>query len=311
MEKKKLSIGGQALMEGIMMKGPDSYSVSVRVPDGGIDTQVYPSGPLPFSKVPVIRGIVSFFSSLSVGYTCLMRSAELSMGELEEDRMDRWLKEHLGDRRRKAVTYAAGLLGAVLALVMFMVLPTAITGLIDRSVPLGAFKAVVEGIVKLLIFFLYLKLVSGMKEIKRVFMYHGAEHKTIHCYESGEELTVENVKKHTRFHPRCGTSFLFIVLIVSIAVFSLVPWKGTLSRAIMKIAFLPLVVGIAYEILRYTGTHDNALCRVLAAPGLWFQRLTTAEPDGSMIEVAIASVKAVLPSDETDEDEREAEDDAG
>ncbi|MBQ3394633.1 MAG: DUF1385 domain-containing protein [Oscillospiraceae bacterium] len=295
MAEKKISIGGQALMEGIMMKGPESYSIAVRKPTGDIDIKVEPSGEVPFAKVPILRGIASFFTSLSIGYKSLMRSAEISMADEAEDDFDRWVKEHFGEKAGNVVTGIAGFLGAMLRLVLFMVLPTALTGLLDRFIPLGAFKALIEGLTKMAIFFLYLYLVSRMKEIRRVFEYHGAEHKTIHCFESGEALTVENVRKHTRFHPRCGTSFLFIVLAVSIVIFSFVPWKGTLSRALLKVLFLPVVVGVAYEILRYTGTHDNAACRVLARPGLWFQRLTTREPDDSMIEVAIASVNAILP----------------
>ena len=178
---------------------------------------------------------------------------------------------------------------------LFMVLPTAITGFIDKFISLGGFKSLIEGIVKLLIFFIYLWSISKMREIHRVFCYHGAEHKTIFCYEAGLPLTVENVRIQSRFHPRCGTSFMFIVLVVSIIVFSFVPWHGTLQRAVLKVIFLPLVMGIAYEILRFTGTHDNKLTKILAAPGLFFQRLTTAEPDDSMIEVAIASVNAILP----------------
>jgi len=192
----------------------------------------------------------------------------------------------------------------MLALVLFMVLPTTIAGLLDKVIPLGGFKNVVEGVSKLAVFVLYLWLVSKMEDIRRTFCYHGAEHKTIACYEAGLPLTVENVKKHTRFHPRCGTSMMFIILIVSIVVFSFVPWKGTLNRAFMKVLFLPVVVGISYEILRYTGRHTNACTKLLAAPGLWFQRLTTNEPEDDMIEVAIASVNALLPETIIEKEEK-------
>lgn len=296
MADKIVSIGGQALIEGIMMKAPDKYSIAVRKPDGGIDVQIFDNNKVKFQKIPVLRGIMNFFDSLMTGYKCIMHSAEIAMdGEFEEDAFDRWVKKHFGEKSGEIIAMIAGVLGSALALVLFMVLPTTIAGLLDKIIPLGGLKTVVEGASKLAIFVLYLWLVSKMEEIRRVFCYHGAEHKTIACYEAGQPLTVENVRKHSRFHPRCGTSFMFIILIVSIIVFSFVPWKGTLNRALMKVIFLPVVVGISYEILRFTGRHTNACTKLLAAPGLWFQRLTTNEPDDDMIEVAIASVNALLP----------------
>lgn len=296
MADKNVSIGGQALIEGIMMKAPEKYSIAVRKPDGTIDVKVHKNKKMKFAKIPVLRGMEAFFDSLVTGYKCIMSSTEISMGvEYEEDAFERWLKKHFGEKATNVLTMIAGVMGGALALVLFMILPTAITGFIDKFIPLGSFKAVVEGASKLLIFFIYLWGISKMSEIKRVFAYHGAEHKTIACYESGDPLTVENVRKHTRFHPRCGTSFMFLILIVSIIVFSFVPWKGTLSRALLKVIFLPFVLGISYEILRYTGKHSNIFTKIVAAPGLWSQRLTTNEPDDDMIEVAIASVNAVLP----------------
>lgn len=305
MANKKVSIGGQALIEGIMMKSPEQYSIAVRKPDGTIDVQIFDNNKVKFQKIPVLRGIMNFFDSLLTGYKSLMHSAEIAMeGELEEDAFDKWVKAHFGEKSSEIITMIAGVLGGMLALVLFMVLPTTIAGLLDKIIPLGGFKNVVEGVSKLAIFVLYLWLVSKMEDIRRTFSYHGAEHKTIACYESGQPLTVENVKKHSRFHPRCGTSMMFIILIVSIIVFSFVPWKGTLSRAFMKVLFLPVVVGISYEILRYTGRHTNSCTKLLAAPGLWFQRLTTNEPDDDMIEVAIASVNALLPETIIEKEEK-------
>ncbi len=305
MANKKVSIGGQALIEGIMMKSPEQYSIAVRKPDGTIDVQIFDNNKVKFQKIPVLRGIMNFFDSLVTGYKSLMHSAEIAMdGEFEEDAFDRWVKKHFGEKSSEIITMIAGVLGGMLALVLFMILPTTIAGLVDKIIPLGGFKNVVEGVSKLAIFILYLWLVSRMEDIRRTFSYHGAEHKTIACYEAGQPLTVENVKKHTRFHPRCGTSMMFIILIVSIIVFSFVPWKGTLSRAFMKVLFLPVVVGISYEILRYTGRHTNACTKLLAAPGLWFQRLTTNEPDDDMIEVAIASVNALLPETIVEKEEK-------
>ena len=303
MADKKVSIGGQALIEGIMMKSPEKYSIAVRKPDGGIDVQVFDNNKVKFQKIPVLRGIMNFFDSLVTGYKCIMHSAEIAMeGELEEDKFDLWLKEKFGEKSGEIIAMIAGVLGSALALVLFMVLPTTIAGIVDKIIPLGGFKTVVEGVSKLAIFVIYLWLVSKMNEIRRVFCYHGAEHKTIACYEAGEKLTVENVKKYSRFHPRCGTSMMFIILIVSIIVFSFVPWTSTLGRAAMKVVFLPVVVGIAYEILKYTGRHTNACTKILAAPGLWFQRLTTNEPEDDMIEIAIASVNALLPQTITEEE---------
>ncbi len=299
MDKNKISIGGQALIEGIMMRRGNKYSIAVRKPDGSIQVKIENITPNKFAQIPVVRGVANFFSSLLVGYDSLMYSADASMdGQLEEDKLEKWLKEHFGEKSSNIITTAAGLLGTVLALVLFMILPTAITGIVDKFIHLGGFKAVVEGATKLTIFFIYLWAVSKVPDIHRTFCYHGAEHKTIFCYEAGQELTVENVKKHTRFHPRCGTSFMFLVLVVSIVVFSFVPWKSTLQRALLKVVFLPVVVGIAYEILRFTGKHDNALTKIMARPGLFFQRLTTSEPDDDMIEVAIRSVQAVLADTE-------------
>ena len=292
----KISIGGQALMEGIMMKGKDKYSVAVRKPDGEISIETHAVKPSPVGKIPFVRGIYNFIDSLATGYKCLMRSAEISMGtDYEEDKFEIWLKEKFGEKATGILTTIAGIGGTVLALVLFMVLPTAVTGFINSFFPLGNFKRAVEGLTKLAIFFCYLLAISQMRDIRRVFQYHGAEHKTIFCYEKGLPLTVENVKKQSRFHPRCGTSLLFIVLFVSIAVFSFVPWKGTFQRAALKVLFLPVVVSIAYEILKFTGTHENALTKIMVKPGLWCQRLTTKEPDDKMIEVAIASVNAILP----------------
>jgi len=296
MAEKTVSIGGQALIEGIMMKGPTEYSIAVRKPDGTIDVQKVENKPVKFRKIPVLRGMASFIDSLVVGYKSIMHSAEIAMeGEFEEDAFDRWLKKHFGEKSAEVVGTIGGVLGGCLAIVLFMVLPTMITGFVDGIVPLGSMKAAVEGISKIIVYVLYLWLITKLDDIKRLFAYHGAEHKTIMCYEAGEPLTVENVRKHTRFHPRCGTSFMFLVVLVSIAVFSFVPWTGTLTRALMKVIFLPVVVGISYEILRYTGRKSNFCTRIIAAPGLWFQRLTTNEPEDDMIEVAIASVNAILP----------------
>ena len=298
-EKFKTSVGGQALIEGIMMRGPREVCTAVRRPDGGIETKLDPVTTFSWQKIPLVRGVLSMIESLIVGYRCLMYSAEISMGEeafeAEESKLDKWINEHLGEKAQNFVMSLAAVLGGMLALVLFMVLPTTIVGLLGKVLPLEGVRALLEGVLKIAIFIGYLALVRNMKDIKRMFRYHGAEHKTIACYEAGEELTVENIRRHSRFHPRCGTSFLVLVILISILVSSLLPWSSTGLRILLKLLTLPVVMGISYELIKLAGRYDNILTRIISAPGLWIQRLTTSEPDDSMIEVAIAAVKPVLP----------------
>ena len=302
MAQHKTSIGGQALIEGIMMKGPHITATAVRRPDGEIAIREEETKKNRFSKIPVVRGMFNFIESLVTGYDCLMYSANIALeDEMEKTKFEIWMEEKFGRKASDFLTMIAGVLGGMLALVLFMVLPTVITGFVSGIVELGAFKAVMEGLLKLVIFFIYLWGITYLDDVKRLFMYHGAEHKTIACYEAGLELTVENIRPQSRFHPRCGTSFLFIVIIVSIVVFSFVPWSSTLARVGLKLLFLPLVVGIAYEILKFTGRHENACTKVLAAPGLFFQKFTTLEPDDDMIEVAIAATLRVIPESKEDD----------
>lgn len=298
-EKFKTSVGGQALIEGIMMRGPRQVCTAVRRPDGGIETKLDPVITFSWQKIPLVRGVLSMIESLIVGYRCLMYSAEISMGEeafeAEESKLDKWINEHLGEKAQNFVMSLAAVLGGMLALVLFMVLPTTIVGLLGKVLPLEGVRALLEGVLKIAIFIGYLALVRNMKDIKRMFRYHGAEHKTIACYEAGEELTVENIRRHSRFHPRCGTSFLVLVILISILVSSLLPWSSTGLRIVLKLLTLPVVMGISYELIKLAGRYDNILTRIISAPGLWIQRLTTSEPDDNMIEVAIAAVKPVLP----------------
>ena len=294
----KTCVGGQALMEGIMMRGPEKICVAVRNPEGEIELSYDEVKHHPWSKIPFLRGVFNMVESMILGYRYLMHSAEVSMGDDfvdEESKFDKWLQEHTGPKTQSILMTCAGVLGGLLALVLFMVLPTMIVGLIDHFAPLGGAKVILEGVLKLGIFIGYLFLCTRMKEIHRVFEYHGAEHKTIACYEHNEQLTVENVRKHIRFHPRCGTSFLILVLIVSIFLSSVIPWGNTALRVVYKLLLLPVVMGISYELIKLAGRYDNIFTRIISAPGLWLQRLTTFEPDDSMIEVAIAAVKPVLP----------------
>ena len=318
-EKFKTMIGGQALIEGILMRGPDKDAVVCRQ-NGELVTEVSPRK-LPPEKSPkrwpLIRGVVNFFDSQAVGIKALMRSADLSPEETEEEpsKVDQWLEKKLGDEKfQKFLLGSAVVLGTGLSILLFFLLPMIIGGFFDRWVKSNVAICLIEGLVRMAIFLAYMIAVSRMKEMKRLFSYHGAEHKTIRCYEAGLPLTVENVRAPTRLHPRCGTSFLLVVMILSILIFSvassvllaLVPgleaMRGTfLYRLIMilfKLLLLPLVVSVAYECNRWVGRHDNALSRVLTAPGMWFQYFTTNEPDDSMIEVGIAAVKAVLPEQE-------------
>ena len=299
--KFKTSVGGQAVLEGVMMRGPAHWCLAVRTPNGEIVTEIHGNIQRPaFFRWPLVRGVLGFIDSLSVGYKTLMRSAELSMTEEEQEAelsgFDKWVDKHFGDKGMNVVMALSTVFGVVLSLGLFMFLPTFLVNLFNNHVyPLGGYRTLLEGVVKILLFVAYLALVRNSKDIRRVFAYHGAEHKTIFCYESGDELTVENIRTHTRFHPRCGTSFILIVLVISILLFSILPWSGTLNRVLLKLLLLPLVMALAYELIRLAGRHDNILTRFISAPGLWLQRLTTNEPDDSMIEVAIAAVQPVLP----------------
>ena len=297
----KTSVGGQALMEGIMMRGPQKICAAIRDPEGNITLHEEPVTPHRWQKIPVVRGAIAMIDNLLTGYKYLMLSAEVSMGEeLEEaepSKFEQWLNEKLGEKAMSALMAVAAVLGGMLAILLFTVLPTAITGLVGRFVTLTRWpRVVLEAVLKVGIFLLYMTLCSKMKEIHRVFEYHGAEHKTIACYEAGEELTVANVRKHSRFHPRCGTSFLILIVIVSVFLYSVLPWSNTGLRILYKLLLLPVVMGVSYELLKWCGRSDNLITRAVRAPGLWVQRLTVFEPDDGMIEVAIAAVTPVLPA---------------
>lgn len=300
-EKFRTSVGGQALMEGVMMRGPKRLCCAVRRPDGGIETDIKELPPKKwYEKVPFVRGVFAMIGSMITGYRCLMYSADIAMQDSEdsepESKLDKWLDEHLGEKFQNALMVCAALMGGVVAILLFSVMPTSVVGFVSRFMPLGRWgRVILEAVLKMAIFLAYLALCSRMKEIHRLFEYHGAEHKTIACYEAGEPLTVENIRKYSRFHPRCGTSFLILTLLVSIAVFSVIPWTGTALRVVYKLLFLPLVMGISYELLKLCGRTDNLLTHIIRAPGLWVQRLTVFEPDDSMIECAIQAVTPVLP----------------
>ncbi len=315
----KTSVGGQALIEGIMMQGPKGAAMSVRLQDGNIDTEEkefrHIRDKVKFLGFPVIRGCVNFVESMIFGYKCLMESAEKSgfeeieNSEENQSKLDKWLSEHLSKKVMSVITGVASVLGVLLAFALFFFLPSKITDFFNNlaSGALTDFRALIEGVMRMIIFIAYIALVSLMKDIKRTFMYHGAEHKTIFCYEHGLELTVENVRKQSRFHPRCGTSFMFVMIIISVIISSIISVAFPYLRnniavwMIIKILILPLVMGFGYEFIKYAGRHDNLLVKILSAPGLWMQRLTTKEPDDSMIEVGIAAFKAVITDNPEDD----------
>ena len=294
----KTSIGGQAVIEGVMMRGPKLTALSVRMPDQSISTETWdtPNSNKWYKKTPFIRGVFNFVESLTDGYKSLMKAAEkagLDDEEEEPSKFEQKLRQLLGDKFMPFLQGCILLFSLAMALFFFAFLPTTLVGFFKDYINHPLALSALEGLTKIAILILYL--ISNMSDIKRVFMYHGAEHKTIFCYEHGEELTVENVRKYTRFHPRCGTSFLVIVLLLSILVSSMVSWDNLWMRVGLKVLCLPIIMSLSYECIKFAGRHDNLFTRILSAPGLWTQRLTTREPDDSMIEVAIASMKKVIP----------------
>lgn len=308
---KKSSIGGQALIEGLMMLGPEKQSIAVRLPSGEIDLDVRPrtQGAGKFN-VPFLRGSVRLATQLRAGVSALMRSADLSVGEEEDEevessKIDKFLERHQG--LAMTLTVAVSLL---ISVAVFVLIPSLLTDLIRTLTGLGKngnfagvfLLSLIEGITRMAIFLLYVWSTSKMKEIKRVWQYHGAEHKTIACYEAGLPLTVENCREQPRQHPRCGTSFLFLFMFVSILVFALIGRYSVLINVLLRLALVPLVAGITYEITRFAGRSDSKLSCTLSKPGLALQNLTTAEPDDDMLEVSIAAMLAVIPENAGDDE---------
>lgn len=318
--QKKTTIGGQALIEGLLMIGPKKKAMAIRKPDGTILVEELPAGR--FSKVveiPFLRGSVRLFRQLVTGTRALMRSAEFSEDETpdqgekggstdaagketpKKSKIDQFFEKHMD-----LMLYGSVVVGLLFSVGLFILLPNLITSFIKQLTSLdptngwsdSVILSLIEGLIRIALFIGYLYLASRMKDIQRVWMYHGAEHKTIACYEAGLDLTVENAREFSRFHPRCGTAFMFIVIMVSIIVFSFIGWRSRWVNLAIRFALVPLVAGIAYEIIRLAGRFDNRLTRSISVPGLWLQRLTTAEPDDSMLEVAIAAMDAVRPEQE-------------
>lgn len=287
MSEKKITVGGQAVIEGVMMRGPELVATAVRTPAGRIEVEVKKvnsiSDRFPILKKPMLRGCVSLFESLVMGIRSLGYSAQMA-GEEDEQLSDKELAGTI-------------LFAFAMAAVLFIAIPTGAAKLFHFITEDPVFLNLMEGVLRLVIFMAYIGAISQMKDIQRVFQYHGAEHKTIACFEAGEALTVENVMKHTRLHKRCGTSFLLIVMLVSIFVFAFLGWPDLWLRILSRIVLLPVVAGISYELIRLSANSDNCVLGWAVKPGLWLQKLTTRQPDPDMLEVAIESVKAVLPAD--------------
>lgn len=305
----RTSIGGQALIEGILMRGPDKQAIVCRKANGELSIQESELKLIkdkhPILGWPFVRGVVTFLDSLVKGMQAVTWSAEQQPEELQEEpgKFDLWLEKKLGTEKAEKIVFGIAIfLGIALAVGLFFFLPTLLTGLMDGFLKSRLLRNLVEGVMRILIFLLYLWAVTRMKDIRRMFSYHGAEHKTIHCYERGLELTVENVRTMPKEHPRCGTSFLFVVMIVSIFVLMFVTWTTPLLRLLIRLCLLPIIVAISYEINRWVGRHDNVLSTILAWPGRQLQHLTTYEPDDGMIECAIEALRRVIP-EETGKDE--------
>jgi len=301
---KPTSIGGQAVIEGIMMMGPKEHATAVRKKDGSIVIDKKPNNTFiskyKLNKIPILRGFISFFASMFTGVSCLMFAAkeyDLEDGDYEMSKFEKWIMEKFGDKLFDIIMYISVLFSLVIGVGLFMVLPKVTIEYVGNL--FGGFNEIIsniiEGFIRIILFVGYILLISRMKDIKRVFEYHGAEHKTIFAFEHGEELTPENIQKYKRFHPRCGTSFLIIVMVVSIIVFFFIPDNTIMEKILWRIALLPFIAGISYEIIKLAGRHDNPFTRFISAPGVWLQHVTTNEPDDSQVEVAIAALKAVLP----------------
>ena len=306
--KRITSIGGQALIEGILMRGPKKISLAVRKPDGSIYNEYIDASSIKdksrIFKLPIFRGISGFIDSMIIGQKALKISAEVSAEEGEEEELsktEKWINDKFGDKIMSIIMGIASVLGVALAILLFLVFPTWIFNLISGYFDIlhseVIYRSVFEGILRITIFLLYVILCSQLKDMRRVFQYHGAEHKTIFCYECDEELTVDNVKKHTRFHPRCGTSFMFLMILIGIIIGFFIPFSNPFLRSFIKILCIPVIVGIGYEIIKVCGKYDNVITKIISAPGLWIQRITTKEPDDDMIEIAITAMKAVIPED--------------
>ncbi|MFR8234670.1 MAG: DUF1385 domain-containing protein [Anaerovoracaceae bacterium] len=299
------SIGGQAIMEGIMMRGPEKTAVAVRLADGSIHMKTQPTPKASkWGKIPIIRGVVNFVGSMVQGTKVLMYSADVLEEnypeEYEKDKFDIWIEEKLGKEKAwKFLMIISVLIAIVAAVAIFMLLPTVAVGWLSKLTDSIILLNLAEGALRMIIFVAYIMLISKMNDIKTVFQYHGAEHKTIHCFENNQELTPENAQKFYTLHPRCGTSFLMFVMVIAVLTHALMGWPNVWLRIISRVLVLPLIAGLSYELLKWAGRSDNWVVKILSLPGIYLQKLTTREPSEKQLEVAIAAMKAVLPGNKT------------
>ncbi|MBQ8926717.1 MAG: DUF1385 domain-containing protein [Oscillospiraceae bacterium] len=309
MDPHKSKIGGQALIEGVMMKGAHKGAMACRLPDGSIDVETWalPDRKKWFRRIPVIRGVYSFIISLTDGYKCLMRSAEKQMTEEERQeeetpsRFEAWLDAHFTEKTVEGIMMAGMVLGVAAALALFLFLPKWLVSLVPFLTVNRIVRSFAEGVIKIAVFIGYMAVTGLMKDIRRTYEYHGAEHKTIACFEAGLPLTVENVKKQVRLHPRCGTSFTFLVLFIGILVMCLVPFTVVWQRFLASFVLLPVTVGVSFEAIQFAGRSDGIIAKILSWPGLQLQRITTREPDASQIETAIAALTPCIPENLEDD----------
>lgn len=305
-KEHKTSIGGSAVMEGVMMRGPKDIATAVRKPDGEIelDKRAVSSFVTKYhlKKIPIVRGVFSFFDSMICSIRALMWSASFfDIEETSESKFDKWLEDKFGDKIKDIVIYFSVFISLIFSIGLFFILPNIITGFLSKVISSNTLMTVIEGIIRMGIFLGYVLLVSQMEDIKRVFQYHGAEHKTIFCYEKGLELTPENARNMSRLHPRCGTSFLVFVMIISIILFSFISWESFWVRLGLRLLLLPVVAGLSYEVIHWAGKSDSKLVCIISRPGMWLQNITTREPDDLQLEVAIAAMKAVLTGDKEED----------
>ena len=302
---RKTNVGGQAVLEGVMMRGVKGLAVAVRKPDGEISVEYKDIVPFTqknkFFALPVIRGFVSLIDSLREGIKALNYSAEFFEDDEEEpSKFEKWLQNKLGDKFDNTITTITMIVSFLVAIALFVGMPTIAANFLKKVITNTILLNIIEGIIRVVILIAYIAVIAKMDDINRVYQYHGAEHKTIFCYENEEELTSENVKKFSRFHPRCGTNFLFLVMIVSIIIFAFTGWGTFVERIAFRICLIPVVSGVTYEIIKWVGKSSSAISKIVAYPGLQLQKLTTREPDESQIEVAIAALKAAEGIDNED-----------
>jgi len=296
--EKKTTVGGQAVIEGVMMRGSKGLATAVRLPDGSIEVKKETSESLTkknkFLGFPIIRGFVSLIESLVIGIKSLEYSASFFEDEEEEEsKFDKWFDKIFKDKGNSVLMGISLVLSLGFSILLFFILPTALTSLVKKTITSNVLVLnIIEGIIRVIIFISYIFIVGKLEDIKRVYQYHGAEHKTIFCYESGIELTTENAKKFERLHPRCGTNFLFLVMVISIIIFSFTGWESIGQRVVSRVLLLPIVSGVTYEVIKWLGKSDSKISKIIAWPGLLLQKITTQEPDESMLEVAITSLKA-------------------